>query len=190
MSCSREFLLIEIINKSWTAHRMENPIQNRSKPLDISISETGFGMLDVEDPFSCGIFFQRYAGEAYFNVNIRGMVVAEAVVVWDALRWPELKGRIRRCFSHDPYRPTTYEELEQYLSGEIAVLPSADWNRTLELRNGMTLPKRCPAETFVVLMTKQVARHRISPEQAEPLRKLVAEVAQGLIQKALSKEPS
>jgi len=178
---SRGFLLIEVVDKTWTAHWIEDPIRDPPWRLDISLSETGFGTLEVEEPFSCGIVSQRYEGEAYFNVSILGMMVAEAVVIWDGLRWPEVKGRIRRCFSHDPFRPTSFTELEQYLAGEIAVLPSEDWSRTLELRKGMTLPERCPADAFAVLMIKQVARRRVSPEQVELLRELVARVAQKLL---------
>jgi len=184
MSNNQGFLLIEIVDEKWKGYRIEDPIPAQSRCLDISLSETGFGTLEVEEPFTCGMTIQAYEGEAYFNVGRDGMMVAEAVVVWDASRWPEVKGRIRRCFSHDPFRPTSFQEMMQYITGEIAVLPSADWSRTLQLRKGMTLPGRCPAKAFAVMMIKQVARRRISSEQVELLRKLVAEVAQKLLPQA------
>ncbi|CAN5831649.1 hypothetical protein BH09VER1_BH09VER1_47540 [soil metagenome] len=176
---SQGFLLIEIADKNWTGHRIQESI--RPTPFEISLSEDGFGTIDLEDPISCGILIQGYQGEAYFNVSVKRALMAEAVVIWDGSRWPELKGRIQRCFSHDPLRATSFQELEQYLSGEISILPSSDWNWTLELRKGMSLPQNCPAEAFVVLMFKKMARSRLTPEQVDVLRKIIAQVAQKLL---------
>lgn len=183
MSRNSGFLLIEIADKMWKGHRFDDPTCDGHACLDISLSQTGFGTVLFGEPFPCGMIIQSYPGNAYFNVDKDGMMVAEAVVIWDSSIWPELRDRIRRCFSHDPFCSTTWEEFEQYLAGEISVLPSADWSRTLELRRSMALPDTCPAEPFVVLMIKQVARRRITPEQADILRKLIASVAQKLLPK-------